>query len=556
MQSQTVDNLDVYTFLSNIYGMDIYDVDKPFQRVLQYFLGRVPKLNELGLFAGRELLEVTDYVDKLSRPKYIMWDINGNRVDRVWLNPAERYVLERLIYDFGINKPPYRGGSWHEHYAMGFLVSDPGLYCIITITNQTAYALYKYGSDDLKKYVPRLIGEDKPPYFGATWFTEVQGGSDLGANTTMARMEGGVWRLYGEKYFASGVGLADIALVSARPEGSKPGAKGLALFAVPRVDSRGNLNFIVRRLKDKSGTNSVPTGEVEFHGSEAYIVGDLPNGIYYIMEDLMVSRLANAVGAIGIARKAYLEAYEYANKRRAFGKLLIEHPLVIRDLMDMEVTLEGAMALTFKAIDEFDKSWHDNPPYSERYHYARLLTHIAKNVTADAAAYITRLAMELHGGIGFLSEYPIERWHREALITPIWEGTSNIQALDMLEAMSKKNAHIVLINDLENIVASIKEKDYHNIAESAMNIVRTTLQDITSLSPVETEFRAKDILTTLGHAVSVIVLTDIADKLGLERYAVIARLYLDRYLRGGYRVGSLNLGKKIVDLEEEVVSYA
>lgn len=378
----------------------------------------------------------------------------------------------------------------------------------------------------------------------------------MGANTTMARMEGGVWRLYGEKYFASGVGLADIALVSARPEGSKPGAKGLALFAVPRVDSRGNLNFIVRRLKDKSGTNSVPTGEVEFHGSEAYIVGDLPDGIYYIMEDLMVSRLANAVGAIGVARKAYLEAYEYANKRRAFGKLLIEHPLVIRDLMDMEVTLEGAMALTFKAIDEFDKSWHDNPPYSERYHYARLLTHIAKNVTADAAAYITRLAMELHGGIGFLSEYPIERWHREALITPIWEGTSNIQALDMLEAMSKKNAHIVLTNDLENIVASIKEKDYHNIAESAMNIVRTTLQDITSLSPVETEFRAKDILTTLGHAVSVIVLTDIADKLGLERYAVIARLYLDRYLRGGYRVGSLNLGKKIVGLEEEVVSYA
>jgi hypothetical protein len=133
-------------YLSNNYGMDIYGVDKPFQRVLQYFLSRVPKLNELGLFAGRELLEVTDYVDKLSRPMHIVWDINGNRVDRVWLNPAERYVLERLIYDFGINKSPYRGGSWHEHYAMGFLVSDPSLYCIITITNQTAYALYKYGS--------------------------------------------------------------------------------------------------------------------------------------------------------------------------------------------------------------------------------------------------------------------------------------------------------------------------------------------------------------------------------------------------------------------------
>lgn len=165
---------------------------------------------------------------------------------------------------------------------------------------------------------------------------------------------------YGDKYFASGgVGLADIALTSARPEGGKAGAKGLALFAVPRLNSKGDLNFIVRRLKDKSGTNSVPTGEVEFHGSEAYLVGDLNNGIYYIMEDLMVSRLANAIGAVGIARKAYLEAYEYANKRRAFGKLLIEHPLVIRDLMDMEITIEGATALVFKAINEFDKTWHD-----------------------------------------------------------------------------------------------------------------------------------------------------------------------------------------------------
>lgn len=554
MESDFSNNVDVYGFLSNIYGMNLYDVDKPLQRVLQYFLGRVPRFNDLGAFAGRDLLEVTDYVDKVSRPRFIMWDVNGNRVDRVWLNPAERFVLDKLIFEFGINKPPYSGGSWHEHYAMGYLVSDPGLYCIITITNQTAYALYKYGNDELRKHVPKLIGMEKPAMFGATWFTEVQGGSDLGANATVAKRDGDRWRLYGDKYFASGVGLADIALTSARPEGGKPGAKGLALFAVPRVDGSGRLNFVVRRLKDKSGTNSVPTGEVEFHGSEAYLIGDLNNGIYYIMEDLMVSRLANAIGAIGVARKAYLEAYEYANRRRAFGKLLIEHPLVIRDLMDMEVTIEGAMALTFKAINEFDRSWHDTPPYSEHYHYARLLTHIAKNITADAAAYVTRLAMELHGGIGFLSEYPIERWHREALITPIWEGTSNIQALDMLEAMSKKNAHITMINDLENIAAGIKA--HRDITESAMNVIRSTIDGLSSLSQAEVEFRAKDVLTSLGHAIAVMVLVDMAEKLGIDRYAVVAELYLEKYLRGSYRVGSYDLGKKVVDLEEEVMAYA
>ncbi|ADY00244.1 acyl-CoA dehydrogenase domain protein [Vulcanisaeta moutnovskia 768-28] len=547
------DNIDVYGFLSNVYGINMYDADKPLQRILQYFTGKIPSLSELGIFAGRDLLEITDYVDKISKPKHIMWDVNGNRVDRVWLNPAERYAIEKLVLDFGINKPPYHGGSWHEHYAMGYLISDPGLYCIITITNQTAYALHKYGNEELKRYVPKLIGDDKPINFGATWFTEIQGGSDLGANTTVAKVDGGKWRLYGDKYFASGVGLADIALTSARPEGGKPGAKGLALFAVPRLDSSGNLNFMVRRLKDKSGTNSVPTGEVEFHGSEAYLVGDQSNGIYYIMEDLMVSRLANAIGAVGVARKAYLEAYEYASRRRAFGKLLIEHPLVIRDLMDMEVALEGATALVFKAVDEFDRSWHDKPPYGDRYHYARLLTHIAKNVTADAAAYITRLAMELYGGIGFLSEYPIERWHREALITPIWEGTSNIQALDMLEAMNKKNAHITMLSEMENTVASIKS--YHEIAEAAMNAMRNTMQVISSLSSLEIEFRAKDILSTVGHAISIIVLTDIAEKLGIERYAVIAELYLERHLQGGYKVGSYDLGRKIIDIENEVVTY-
>lgn len=221
MTQDIENNLDVYGFLSNIYGVNVYDVDKPLQRILQHFLGKSPSLHGLGGFAGRDLLEVTDYVDKVSRPRHIMWDVNGNRVDRVWLNPAERYAIEKLVLDFGINKPPYHSGSWHEHYAMGFLVSDPGLYCIITITIQTAYAFHKYGDDELRRYVPRLIGDERPIGFGATWFTEIQGGSDLGANTTVAKRDSGKWRLYGDKYFASGVGLADIALTSARPEGGR-----------------------------------------------------------------------------------------------------------------------------------------------------------------------------------------------------------------------------------------------------------------------------------------------------------------------------------------------
>ncbi|MEM3556834.1 MAG: acyl-CoA dehydrogenase family protein, partial [Conexivisphaerales archaeon] len=349
---------DAYIHLSNSYGKNHFLVDKPLQLILRYFTGRVPDLSSLGSYAGKELYEVADYVDKLANPKLIMWSINGERVDEVWLAPSERLVLDTLFKKFKVNRPQYRDGTWFDHYASIYLISDPGIACILTVTNQTAYALYKYGNEAQKKLIDGMIGELDTITQGATWFTELQGGSDLGANTVQATNEGYFWRLNGDtKYFASNAGLADYALVTARPKGAPSGAKGLGLFLVPKYDSSGKRNFIVRRLKEKSATVSVPTGEVEFHNSEAQLIGELKEGIYYTMEDLMVSRLANSFGALGIARKSYLEAYYYAQKRMAFGKLLIEHPLVQRDLLDMEVYLEGSLALAFKSLDQFQKSW-------------------------------------------------------------------------------------------------------------------------------------------------------------------------------------------------------
>jgi hypothetical protein len=519
---------DVYRYISSSYGKNHYSIDKPFQMILKYFIGSVPKLTRLGVFVGRELYELSDYIDKVSRPKHIMWGIDGERVDEVWINPAHRRGVEILVRDYGINRPPYHGESWHIHYAMGYLVADPGLYCIITVTNQTAYALYKYGDGDIRNYYKNLIGDKEPLMYGATWFTEVQGGSDLGSNTTEATYSDGKWLLTGEKYFTSNVGLADLALVTARTPGAPPGAKGLSLFLLPKYNSRGERNFRVRRLKEKSGTLGVPTGEIEMEASEAYLIGEREKGIYYTMEDLMVSRLSNIIGAVGVARKAYLEAYYYVQMRKAFGKLLIEHPLVQRDLLDMEVTLEGALALAFKAIDQFDKAWNAVPPYNDAYHYSRLLTHIAKNMTADASAYITKLAMELHGGLGFLSEYPIERWHREALITPIWEGASNIQALDMLEAMAKKAAHRPMVEDMEKIVSGLRDGKME--AEAALDRIKGLLREAAGYSFEETQFRAKDILEDIGHAISGIVLIDIGNRLGLTRFVTIGRLYLHKYL--------------------------
>ena len=540
---------DIYGQLSNSYGKNHFEVDKPFQLILRYF-GSTPQLHELGAFAGKELYEVADYVDKVAKPRLVTWSIDGERVDGVWLDPAERAALEKLFKDFGVNRPPYRGGSWFDHYAAIYLISDPGIACILTVTNQTAYALYKYGDAEQKELVGALIGETAAVKYGATWFTELQGGSDLGANLVEASQRDGRWEVRGDtKYFASDAGLADYALVTARPTGAPPGAKGLGLFLVPRSNSSGSRNFDVRRLKEKSATVSVPTGEVEFRNSEARPVGDLRSGIYYTMENLMVSRLANSFGALGVARKAFLEAYYYVQKRRAFGKLLVEHPLVQMDLLDMEVHIEGALALALKAVDQFDRSWKEPPPYTSAYHYARLLTHVAKNVTADMAAAATKLAMELHGGLGFLSEYPIERLHREALITPIWEGPSNIQALDMLEVMSKKKAHLTLMEDMRDLGASMS--DGKETAELALKRMDEALARLSALDPGGAEFLAKDTLNSLGHGIATLTLLGVGNRLRLHRYVAVAGLYALRFLEGKpYPAETLGEARRLFAIDE------
>jgi len=540
---------NIYYYLSNAYDKNHYEIDKPFQAFLTYFLGKPIDLFALGKFVGKELYEVSDYIDKRANPKHIVWSIAGERIDEVWLDLTERWILEKLLKDYSVNKSPYKEEDWYKHFASIYLISDPGIACIITVTNQVAHVLYKYGEQELKKYIPHLIGDIEPIMYGATWFTEIQGGSDLGANKTEAFHEGNEWHINGEKYFASNAGIADLALVSARPKGSITGAKGLALFLVPRFNKDGKRNFLIRRLKEKSGTISVPTGEVEFHNSEAYLIGEKDKGIYYIMDTLNVSRIANSVGALGIARKAYLEAYYYSQIRSSFGKPLIEHPLIRKDLLDMEIAIEGAMALTFKAISEFQKCWKDQPPYSENYHYSRLLTHISKNLTAEVSAYVTKSTMEIHGGLGFLEEYPIERLHREALITSIWEGTSNIQALDMLEAIFKKKAHEQLLKDMKNLMKEIQEEK--ETAELAMRKIEETLSSMIRYREAELQFYAKDMLMNLGHAIAVILLAHIGERLNLDRFRFIAKLYSNKYLESKtYKIDSLEKIKDIIFIEE------
>ncbi|MCE4607465.1 MAG: acyl-CoA dehydrogenase family protein [Caldisphaeraceae archaeon] len=529
--------------ISLAYGLDHYSLDEPYRLMLRYSLGKEPDFKELGKYTGKEVYEMAYRVDRFSFPTLVNWGVNEENPDIVWLDPMEREVIVNLVKNLGVNRHPFEGRSWHNHYAGIYLIGDPGLACILTITIQTAYALFKYGDKGIRDYYKNLSGIDEP-LWGATWFTEVQGGSDLGANETKAEKDEKAWKLNGYKYFSSGAGIADMALTTARIKGAKGGAKGLSLFFVPRINASGKINYRVRRLKWKSGTVAVPTGEVEFIDTEAYLIGEPEKGIYYTMEDLMVSRLANSMGAMGVARKSYLEAYGYASIRSAFGKITKEHPLMARDLLEAELKVEAGLALMMKAISLFDEAWHDEPPYTDKYHYARFMTHIAKNFTADIAAEVSRTAMEVFGGIGFLYDFPIERWHREALITPIWEGTSNIQALDMLEAMWKKGAHKTFLEDFEEVVRSQEDVA---LAEEAFNVIKDTIKKVEE-KPQEGEWIAKWALNRFARASAVILLLDISRALNDNTFAEVARLYNDMAFYNNVRVPEKSVLESIISL--------
>lgn len=507
-----------YIFGKNHWVLE-QDLKVFLQRYWKTFSDHENELVEFGRICGGKALEVAERVDE-NPPKLVMHDLDGKRVDRALLDPAHRDLLRDIVY---INRPPYEGGSWLHTFAYGYLLADPGLYCTLTVTNQTAYAIYKYASEHNQWFDQLMSGE----YWGATWMTETQGGSDLGSNITEAMKVNDQWRVTGEdKNWASNAGLADYALITARPQGAKAGPKGLALFLLPRLTRDGELNYTVRRFKEKSATRAVPTGEVEFKDAEAYLIGSEDKGIYLTLEVLSVARLANAVGAMGISRKAHLESMYRTKYRSAFGKDLVEHPLIRRDLTDFAVRTAGGTALVFHAVNAFDKAWQDTPPYSSNYHYARFLSHLAKNRSAEHAARLTLLGMELFGGQGFLNEFNLARLHREALITPIWEGSSNIQALDMLEVMAKKSAHEPFMDELHSLLDD-------GVPEMRLGKekLHKAIDRLSDLPAQKAQWYSKGVLRTLADILQVALLFSFAES-GGERYEKLAKLYATRFLGG------------------------
>ncbi|WP_322798982.1 acyl-CoA dehydrogenase family protein [Thermoflexus sp.] len=408
------------------------------------------ELQELESWWEAEGNAISMMIDRLGTPWLRAFDRFGRRVDEILYPPDYRRMLLQG-YRAGAVWHAFEGAGLPTAFLVGYLTAfyDAGLYCPYTVSLATALALHKYGDAELQaRFLPPLLRRDGEVWQGATWMTEAGGGSDLGATVeTVARPEGSRWRLTGEKYFASNVG-AELALVAARPEGAPRTVRGLALFLLPRYREDGGLNYTIRRLKDKIGTRAVPTGEVELRHSEAYLLGRPEDGIYLILEALNVSRVSNSIGSVALMQRAMAEAFAFAERRIAFGRPILQHPLLRRQFEERLQTLRAAFALAWTTVHMLDAVRKEQPPYSPRYHLFRLLTHLAKYWTAEQAVQTAKWAMEVHGGIGVLGEYPVERWLREAMILPIWEGTPHRQILDGLEAMARKGAHHLLMEFL------------------------------------------------------------------------------------------------------------
>lgn len=428
---------------------------------VSFLHSRLPSIQHLNLLEAEqrwwkaEGVAISDAVDRAGTPWVRMFDRYGKRIEEI-LYPPDYLTILRKGYRSGVVWRALEEKSLLPTYLLMYTISfyDPGVCCPYTVSLGTVAPLAKYGSPELQaRFLPQLLRKDDSVWQGATWMTEIAGGSDLGsAVKTIARPATDGWLLTGDKYFASNV-AAELAVVAARPEGSVPGVRGLALFLVPRYRKDGTLNYFIRRMKDKIATRSVPTGEVELRDSEAYLLGSTGSGIHLILEVVNLSRVANSVVSVALAQRAMAEALAYAECRTAFGKRILDHPLLRHQFESRLAALRSAFALAWESVQLLNEVWMERPPYSERYHCFRLVAHLAKYWTAEFAVESAKWAMEVHGGLGILAEYGVERCLREAMILAIWEGTSHRHILDGLEVMERKQAHKMLFERLIGIAS-------------------------------------------------------------------------------------------------------
>lgn len=392
---------------------------------------------------------------ELEPPVHRPYSTWGERIDEIKVSPA--YLeLGRVGVEAGVTAIPYEespyGAEGRVVWGALLLLWGPSsaLYsCPVAMTDGAARTLLDYGDESDRVVAGRLTTRNyEGAWTSGQWMTETAGGSDVGRTGTVAKLDGDVWRLYGTKWFTSST-TSEMALTLARPEGAPEGSRGLVLFRVHRnLDDGGNNNIFVRRLKDKLGTRALPTAELELEGALATPVGELEvgSGVRRIATMLNITRVHNSIGGTGAIGRGLAWARAYANVREVFGRPLKDMPAHRATLTDMAVDHAASVALTMRCCDLLGRVEHGVADDAEKT-LLRGLTPLTKMATGRWSIAAVTEAMEAVGGVGYCEDSSLPALVRNTHVIPIWEGTSNVMALDFLRAAARSGALSALVAD-------------------------------------------------------------------------------------------------------------
>lgn len=531
---------NVHRNIPDSIGTNAYDADPEFARLLRVYTDAdvlacvEPHFRRLGGLVGTELERLALTADK-NPPVLRARARNGADIQHIDKHPAYRELERYAFSELGLAAMSHRGGvfGWPEplppvvKYGLTYLFAQAefGVCCPVNMTDSLTRTLRKFGSPALiDRYFDPLTTQDFAALFqGAMFMTEQDAGSDVGAITTEARYQNGVWRLYGDKWFCSNAD-ADLAMVLARPRGAEPGTRGLTLFLLPRRLADGRLNhYRILRLKDKLGTRSMASGEIVLEGAEAYVVGEQGQGFKQMADMVNMSRLSNGVRSAGMMRRSLNEALFIARHRSAFGRKLIDLPLMQRQLLKIMVTAEQGRTLVLHTAECLRRA---DAGDAEAAKLLRILTPLIKFRTTRDARKVAGDAMEVRGGCGYIEEWSDGRVLRDAHLGSIWEGTSNIVALDVIRAIRREEALPALHRYLSGRLAEAAPPRVSRglLADS---LERTVARAAQMADDKENEHDARLIASALYHATSAVLLAWEASRIeGDRRRLALAHLVI------------------------------
>ena len=589
--------------------VNYWELDRTIQRELRRvyapdeFEWAEQRLAEFGEVIGHTVADNADYIDAHG-PELHTYDERG-AVQNFVRYPAEQIEDEQLTYGAGVVAdsfvaPPGRDEPMPFSHYLGMLyllgyAESGGFACPVAMTAGAALVLERFDDGDLSEYYEGMVSRDYADVIeGAMFLTEEQGGSDVGANETVAEWdeEAGYWRLTGEKWFCSNIdGEGTLAL--ARTPDAPAGTEGLSMFLVPHGDPDDGVltkgrrqafdgapppealnDQLYRRLKDKLGTTAVPTGEVEFDGTRAFLVGEEERGFKQMAEMLNLERLSNAVIACSVMGRGLLESKIHAANRDAFGETIDQYPLMRADLVDMVVDHEAATAYTFEAARLFSererarRAGEGDDRSSETYRLMRLLVPIAKLRTARMAVDTASYAMEVLGGNGYVSDFVTNRLLRDAQVLPIWEGTENILSLDVVRALEREAAHEPFMATVEARLDAVTHPALADVAATVGAEYESLVGAMVALADEDDEYVQLS-AKRLAHYVfdvftAALLLAEAQADLDGEgpsgeadgRTALVARRFVDRHLAEPEARGITSGDRFPVEHFDAVVRYA